>query len=141
MKAIVVHQYGGPEVLKYEDAPDPVAGPGQVLLRVAAASINPLDIARRSGAAQGFFPVQFPGILGADVSGTVLAVGPDVEKFSFGDQVFGMAHQSYAELCVAPAANLAKLPYGLKLEEAAALPLVTLTGSQLIRSGTRLKAG
>src|SRR4051794_33840322 len=141
MKAIVVHQYGGPEVLQFEEAPDPVAGPGQVLLRVAAASVNPLDIARRSGAAQGFFPVQFPGIIGADVSGTVLAVGPGVENFSVGDQVFGMAHQSYAELCVAPAANLAKIPAGLNLVEAAALPLVTLTGNQLVTGGTRVKAG
>jgi NADPH:quinone reductase-like Zn-dependent oxidoreductase len=141
MKAIVMRQYGGPEVLKFEDAPDPVAGPGQVLLRVAATSVNPLDIARRSGTAQGFFPVQFPGIIGADVSGTIMAIGPEVENFSTGDQVFGMAHQSYAELCVAPAANLTKVPDGLKLEEAAALPLVTLTGHQLITGGTRVKAG
>ncbi|MDZ4800933.1 MAG: NADP-dependent oxidoreductase [Bryobacteraceae bacterium] len=141
MKAIMLHEYGGPEVLKLEEAPDPVVGAGQVLVAVAAASINPLDVSRRSGIAKGFFPVQFPGILGADLSGTVLAVGPGVDNFSVGDRVFGMGHQSYAELCAVPAANLAKVPAGLKLTEAAALPLVTLTGNQLVSLGTRIEAG
>lgn len=141
MRAVVMHEYGGPDVLKFEEAPDPVAGPGQVLIRVAATSINPLDLARRSGMAQGFFPVQFPGIIGADVAGTVVAVGPGVENFAVGDAVFGMANQSYAELCAAPAANLAKVPEGLGLAEAASLPLVTLTGAFLITDGTKTKAG
>src|SRR5437868_5735759 len=65
MKAIVIHEYGGPEVLKFEEAPDPVIGAGEVLVGVTAASINQLDLGRRSGATRGFFPVQFPGILGA----------------------------------------------------------------------------
>src|SRR5689334_21978543 len=138
MIAIVIHEYGGPEVLKFEDAPDPVAGAGEVLVRVAAASINPLDLARRSGAAKGFFPVQFPGILGADLSGTVLEIGPGVDTFSIGDQVFGMAHKTYAEFCAAKAANLGKVPDGLNLEDAASLPLVTTTGHQLISVGTRI---
>lgn len=141
MKAIVIHEYGGPEVLKFEETPDPVIGAGEVLVAVAATSINPLDLARRSGAARGFFPVQFPGILGVDLSGTVLQVGPGVDSISVGDQVFGMAHQTYAELCAARAANLAKVPDGLKLAEAASLPLVTTTGSQLISVGTRIQAG
>src|SRR4051794_7509534 len=119
MKAIVIHEYGGPEVLKFEEAPDPVIGAGEVLVRVTATSINPLDLVRRSGAAKGFFPVQFPGIIGADLSGTVLEVGPGVDAFSIGDRVFGMAHQTYAELCAANAANLAKVPDGLNLAEAA----------------------
>ena len=141
MKAIVIHEYGGPEVLKFEEAPDPVIGAGEVLVRVTAASINPLDLARRSGAAKGFFPVQFPGILGADLSGTVLEVGPGVDTFSIGDQVFGMAHKTYAELCAAKAANLGKVPDGLNLPDAASLPLVTTTGNQLISVGTRIQAG
>jgi len=141
MKAIVIHEYGGPEVLKFEEAPDPVIGPGEVLVGVTATSINPLDLARRSGAAKGFFPVQFPGIIGADLSGTVLEVGPGVDTFSIGDQVFGMAHQTYAELCAAKAVNLGKVPDGLKLADAASLPLVTTTGNQLISVGTRIQAG
>jgi len=141
MKAVVIHGYGGPEVLKFEEAPDPVIGADEVLVRVTATSINPLDLARRSGAAQGFFPVQFPGIVGVDVSGTVLAVGADVDNFSVGDRVFGMAHATYAELCAAKAGNLAKVPDGIALEEAAALPLVTMTGNQLISVGTRTEAG
>lgn len=141
MKAVVLHEYGGPEVLKLEEAPDPVVGPGQVLLRVAAASINPLDLARRSGMAKGFFPVQFPGILGADVSGTVLEVGSGVDNFVPGDQVFGMAFASYAEKCVVPASNLAKVPAGLPIIDAAALPLVVLTGGQLAAEAARITAG
>jgi NADPH:quinone reductase-like Zn-dependent oxidoreductase len=141
MKAIVIHEYGGPEVLRFEEAPDPVIGAGEVLVRVTATSINPLDLVRRSGAAKGFFPIQFPGIIGADMSGTVLEVGPGVDTFSIGDQVFGMAHQTYAELCAAKAANLEKVPDGLKLADAASLPLVTTTGNQLISVGTRIQAG
>jgi hypothetical protein len=64
MKASVIHQYGGPEVLKYEDYPDPTVGAGQVLVRVAATSINPIDIGRRSGMMKEVFPIKFPGILG-----------------------------------------------------------------------------
>ena len=61
MKAVVVHQYGGPEVLKFEDYPDPVPGPGEVLVRVAAASVNPIDYKRRAGLTKDFYPMQFPG--------------------------------------------------------------------------------
>jgi NADPH:quinone reductase-like Zn-dependent oxidoreductase len=141
MKAIVIHQYGGPEQMKFEDFPDPVAGAGEVLVRVAATSINPIDFKRRSGMAKEFAPVKFPGIVGADLSGTVAKVGPGVSGFSVGDRVFGMATQSYAELCSVPAANLARVPEGLDVVEAAALPLVTTTGNQLISVGTGVAAG
>src|ERR1700677_1122899 len=124
MKAIVVHQYGGPEVLEYEDYPDPVAGPGEVLIRVAAASVNPIDYKRRAGLTKDFYPMTFPGLIGVDVSGTVVKVGPGVEDFSVGDQVFAMADNTYAELCVVAASVLAKVPKGLDLIQAAALPLV-----------------
>lgn len=77
MKAIVVHEYGGPEVLKYEEYPDPLAGTGEVLVRVAAASVNPADYKQRSGAMKDFFPINFPGVIGIDVSGTIAAIGPD----------------------------------------------------------------
>jgi NADPH:quinone reductase-like Zn-dependent oxidoreductase len=140
MKAIVVHEYGGPEVLKFEEYPDPVPGPGDVLVRVAAASVNPIDYKRRAGLTKDFYPMTFPGLIGVDVAGTVVKVGPGVEGFSIGDQVFAMADNTYAELCVIKADVLAKVPSGLDLIEAAALPLVTTTGNQLL-SATGIKVG
>ena len=140
MKAIVVHEYGGPEVLKFEDYPDPVPGAGEVLVRVAAASVNPLDYKRRAGLTDDYYPIHFPGLIGVDLAGTVVKIGPEVEGFSVGDQVFSMADNSYAELCVVSAAILAKVPSGLDLIQAAALPLVTITGNQLL-SATEIKAG
>ena len=140
MKAIVVHEYGGPEVLKFEEYPDPVPGPGEVLVRVAAASVNPIDYKRRAGLTKDFYPIQFPGLIGVDVAGTVVKIGPGVEGFSVGDQVFAMADNTYAELCVVNAAVLAKIPKGLDLIQAAALPLVTTTGNQLL-AATGIKAG
>ena len=140
MKAVVVHQYGGPEVLKFEDYPDPVPGAGEVLVRVAATSVNPIDYKRRAGLTKDFYPLKFPGLIGVDISGTVVKIGPGVEDFSVGDQVFAMADNTYAELCVVKAANLAKVPKGLDLIQAAALPLVTTTGNQLLLA-TEVKAG
>ena len=140
MKAIVVHQYGGPEVLKFEDYPDPVPGAGEVLVRVAAASVNPIDYKRRAGLTNDYYPIHFPGLIGVDMAGTVVKIGPGVEGFSVGDQVFAMADNTYAELCVVKAAILAKVPKGLDLIQAAALPLVTMTGNQLL-SATGIKAG
>jgi NADPH:quinone reductase-like Zn-dependent oxidoreductase len=140
MKAIVVHEYGGPEVLKFENYPDPVPGPGEVLVRVAAASVNPIDYKRRAGLTKDFYPLTFPGLIGVDIAGTVVKLGPAVDGFSVGDQVFAMADNTYAELCVVKAAILAKVPEGLDLIQAAALPLVTITGNQLL-SATGIKAG
>jgi NADPH:quinone reductase-like Zn-dependent oxidoreductase len=140
MKAIVVHEYGGPEVLKFEEYPDPVPGRGEVLVRVAAASVNPIDYKRRAGLTKDFYPLQFPGLIGVDMSGTAVAVGPGVEAFTAGDQVFAMADNTYAELCVVKADVLADIPEGFDLIEAAALPLVTTTGNQLL-SATGIKAG
>jgi NADPH:quinone reductase-like Zn-dependent oxidoreductase len=140
MKAIVVHQYGGPEVLRFEDFPDPVPGPDELLVRVAAASVNPIDCKRRAGLTKDFYPLKFPGLIGIDMAGTVITVGPGVEDFSAGDRVFAMVDDTYAELCVAKAAVLAKVPAGLDLIQAAALPLVTVTGNQLL-AATDVKAG
>ena len=140
MKAVVVHQYGGPEVLKFEDYPNPVPGSGEVLVRVAATSVNPIDYKRRAGLTKDFYPIKFPGLLGVDMAGTVVKIGPGVEGFSAGDQVFAMADDTYAELCAVKAAILAKVPKGLDLLQAAALPLVTTTGNQLLLA-TGIKAG
>src|ERR1700677_4853212 len=139
MKAVVVHEYGGPEVLKFEDYPDPVPGPGEVLVRVAAASVNPIDYKRRAGLTKDFYPIHFPGLIGVDVAGTAVKIGPGVEGFSVGDQVFAMADNTYAELCAIKDV-LAKVPRGLDLIEAAALPLVTVTGNQLL-AATEIEAG
>src|SRR5580704_6818851 len=140
MKAIVVHEYGGPEVLKFEEYPDPVPGPGEVLVRVAAASVNPIDYKRRAGLTKDFYPIHFPGLIGVDMAGTVVKVGPGVEAFTVGNQVFAMADNTYAELCVVKTDVLADIPEGLDLIKAAALPLVTTTGNQLLL-GTGIKAG
>jgi NADPH:quinone reductase-like Zn-dependent oxidoreductase len=140
MKAVVVHQYGGPEVLKFEDYPDPVPGTGEVLVRVAATSVNPIDYKRRAGLTKDFYPMKFPSLIGVDIAGTVVKIGPGAEGFSVGDQVFAMADNTYAELCVVKANVLAKVPKGLDLIQAAALPLVTVTGNQLL-SATGIKAG
>jgi len=132
MKAIVVHQYGGPEILKFEDYPDPVPGPGEVLVRVAAASVNLIDCMRRAGLTKDFYPMTFPSLIGIDISGTVVKLGSGVEDFSIGDQVFAMVDNTYAELCAVKADVLAKVPEGLDLVQAAALPLVTTTGNELL---------
>ena len=132
MKAIVVHQYGGPEVLKWEEYPDPVPGQGEVLVRVAASSVNPIDYKRRAGLTKDFYPMKFPGLIGIDIAGTVVKTGPEVDAFTAGNRVFAMADDAYAELCVVKADALADIPEGLDLIQAAALPLVTTTGNQLL---------
>ncbi len=141
MKAVVVHQYGGPDVLKFEDYPDPVAGAGEVLVRIAAASINPVDLMQRSGATKEYMPVDFAGVIGWDLAGTVVQAGPGVKDFSAGDKVLAWAYHTYAELCTVDTKVLGKLPEGLNLIDAAALPLVTTTGSQLISVASGVKAG
>ena len=141
MKAIVLREYGGPEKLSYEDAADPVAGEDQVLVRVTSASVNPVDYKLRSGAYKDFMPLTFPAILGNDFSGIVREVGAGVTGFAPGDKVMGLAGSSYAELVAANANAITKVPEGLDPVEAAALPVVTLTGEQLIMLGTGVKAG
>jgi NADPH:quinone reductase-like Zn-dependent oxidoreductase len=111
-----------------------------VLVKVAAASVNPIDYKRRAGLTKDFYPLQFPGLIGVDMSGTVVEVGPGVEAFTAGDHVFAMADNTYAELCVVKGDALADIPEGLDLIQAAALPLVTVTGNQLL-SATGIKAG
>ena len=140
MKAIVVHEYGGPEVLKFEEYADPAPGRGEVLVRIAAASVNPIDYKRRAGLTKDFYPIHFPGLIGVDMAGTVVSVGPGVENFGAGNRVFAMADNTYAELCVVKADALADIPEGLDLIPAAALPLVTVTGNQLL-AATGIKAG
>jgi NADPH:quinone reductase-like Zn-dependent oxidoreductase len=141
MKAVVLHEYGAPNKLIYEDFPDPVAGEGQVLVRVAASSVNPIDLKLRSGAMKAFWPLELPTILGRDISGTVREVGAGVSGFKPGDKVMAVGDRAYAELAVVAAKDLAFVPEKLDLVKAAALPLVTLTGEQLISRGTKIQSG
>jgi hypothetical protein len=113
MKAIVLHEYGGADKLKYEDWDDPQVGDGQILIRVTAAGINPIDWKIRSGAMKTFMPLQLPTILGYDYSGVVRSVGKGVEGYAAGDKVFGRAGKTYAELLLGDLAGLSKLPKGL----------------------------
>src|SRR5437660_11867711 len=104
MKAVVVHQYGGPEVLKLEEYPDPAAGPGEVLVRVAATSVNPIDFKRRAGLTKDFYPINFPGLMGVDIAGTVVTIVPGVEGFSYGDLWIAMGSETpwYTEMYTTP---------------------------------------
>ena len=141
MKAAVIHEYGSPDELKFEDMPDPSPGPGEVLIRTAATSINPLDVKMRSGAVKEYFPVSFPAILGWDVSGTVEKAGPGVKNFTKGDKVFGQTAQADATMCVVKGTDLARVPDGMDLVSVAALPTVTTTGAELAALALEGKKG
>jgi NADPH:quinone reductase-like Zn-dependent oxidoreductase len=142
MKAVVLREYGGPEKLKFEDdVPDPQVSGDTVLIAAAAASVNPIDWKVRSGARQKDFPLSFPAILGCDVSGVVRAVGANVKHFKPGDRVLAFSNATYAELVAVPDSDLTHLPNGVDLVDAAAIPLIALTGDQLVRHAAKLQKG
>jgi NADPH:quinone reductase-like Zn-dependent oxidoreductase len=129
MQAVVMHETGNPDVLRYEEAERPEPGDGEVLIKVRAASVNPVDWKYRRGIAD----KQLPAVLGNDVSGTVEV--SRAEGFTEGDEVFGFAASGgYAEFSTAPAALIAKKPAGVSHEQAAAIPVVGLTAWQALRS-------
>lgn len=143
MKAVRLHEFGGPEVLRYEEAPLPELKPGEVLVRVHAVGINPPDWYLRDGykslPPEWRPPVPFPIILGSDVSGVVEAVATDVQDFSVGDEVFGMVRfpsfgesAAYAEYVAAPASDLALKPAGIDHVHAAGAPMAGLTAWQFL---------
>ena len=132
MKASVMTAYGGPEVMNYQDMPDPALGAGRVLIEVAGIGINPEDMLERNGVLKDQFPLHFPAIIGLDVSGTVVARGDGVTDLAVGDRVCGWSYHTYAELVADDAALFAKVPDAMDLVDAAAVPLVGVTGSQLI---------
>ena len=140
MKAVRLHAYGGIDQLHYEDVPMPEPGPDEVLVQVAATSINPIDWKIRSGEAKDRFPIQLPAILGRDVAATVAGIGENVRTLQVGQRVIGLVNRSYAEYLTAPAASLTVIPDGLDLEQSGALPLVVTTGGQLIQH-VQLKNG
>lgn len=141
MKAVLLYEYGGPEKLRYEDTEVPDYGDNEVLVRVKATSINPVDWKIRSGAARARMPVDFPAILGRDLSGEVVAAGRNVTGFPKGMRVMALANGTYAECTVAKADVLAPIPDALSFEKAAALPLVTTTGAQLIERAVKPAPG
>jgi len=142
MKAVVLHEYGGPENLKFEDnVAEPQVSGNTVLIAAAAASVNPIDWKLRSGMVQKMFPLTFPAILGRDVSGTVRAVGANVKHFKVGDRVLALSNKTYAELVAVDDSDVTHLPDGVDLVDAAAIPLISLTGDQLVRLATNVQKG
>lgn len=142
MKAVRIHEYGGPETLKFEDnVPDPQVGERTVLIATTATSVNPIDWKVRSGARQKDLPLTFPAILGRDVSGIVRSVGGSVRNFKPGDRVLANTVATYAELVAVEDAIVTHLPDGLDLADAAAIPLVILTGDQLVRDAAQVRKG
>jgi NADPH:quinone reductase-like Zn-dependent oxidoreductase len=142
MKAVILEEYGGPEKLKFEDNfPGPQVGGNTVLIAAAAASVNPIDWKMRSGMRKKDFPLSFPAILGRDVSGVVRAVGTEVRNFKPGDRVLALSNATYAELVAVKDSSVTHLPDGLELVDAAAIPLISLTGDQLVRIATNVQRG
>jgi NADPH:quinone reductase-like Zn-dependent oxidoreductase len=142
MRAVVLPEYGPPSALQLQTLPDPKPGPGEILVRVAGASLNPVDWKQRSGALRQFMPLTLPAVLGRDAAGTVAAMGPGVSAFAVGDRVLGrVPGGGYAELVVAPVDAWAPVPAALDLADAGALPLALLTGAQLAEEATDARAG
>jgi NADPH:quinone reductase-like Zn-dependent oxidoreductase len=142
MKAVVLHEYGGPEKLRFEEnVPEPQISGSTVLIQAAAASVNPIDWKLRSGMRQKNFPLSFPAILGRDVSGIVRAVGANVKHFKAGDRVLALSNATYAELVAVADSDVTHLTDGIDLANAAAIPLIALTGDQLVRLATNVQKG
>jgi NADPH:quinone reductase-like Zn-dependent oxidoreductase len=141
MKAVLLSGYGDANELQLRDVPDAHAPRDGIAVRMAGASINPIDWKMRSGAAKARFPVTFPVVLGRDASGEVIEVGADVKGFAKGDRVMGLVWGAYAELVAAPADSWAKVPAGFDLADAGALPHVLLTGGQLAEEAVNASPG
>ncbi len=142
MKAAYIEQYGGPEVLKYGDLPDPSPAPGQVVVDIVAASVNGADWKVCAGE---YKHPGFPVILGRDFSGVVSAVGADVKDLKVGDEVFGVLETgrdgTYCEKIAIGAAIVAKKPAALSHVDATALALTGLTAIRAVEDTLKLKAG
>jgi NADPH:quinone reductase-like Zn-dependent oxidoreductase len=145
MKAVRYHSYGDSDVLVYEETERPVAGPGQVVVKVAGAAFNPLDVAIRAGFVRQEFPIVFPHTPGYDLAGVITEAGPEVGGWSIGDPVIAVlapaAPGAAAEYAVAPADGLAAAPRDLDLADAAALPSVGLTAWQALFEHANLEPG
>ena len=145
MKAVRFHAYGTPEVLVYEDAPKPEPAAGEVLVKVHATSVNPIDWKIRAGHLKGFRDYALPFILGWDVSGVVESIGPGVNGFKPGDEVYGFPDSSrngaYAEYIAVNETKLARKPKNLDHIHAASIPLAGMTAWQALFDTAGLTAG
>lgn len=142
MKAVRVHEYGDENVLRYEDAPEPVAAEGAVLIRVRASALNRGDLGRRGGLFPGAGPLVEPLIIGWDVAGDVVTVGPGVSSFAPGQRVVARVDGGgYAELVAAKAAGTVAIPEGVSYEQAASLPVAYLTAWVALFETLKLQAG
>jgi len=141
MQAVRIHDYGGPEVLKLEEVPRPQPGPGEVLIRVHASSVNPVDWKIRAGYMKQFMPLALPFVLGRDVSGVVEAAGPGVTGLKKGDEVYGLINGADAQYAVAKESELALKPRTIDHVRAAAIPLAALTAWQALLDKAKLAAG
>lgn len=138
MKAVCIHQFGGPEVLQYEEVPIPSPGPGQVLVKLAAAGLNYSDVHQRTG----HFPNKLPYTMGREGSGTVEAVGPQVTSFKAGEPVaYTGVPGAYAEYALVPAERLVRMPAGLDVKVGAAAMLQGMTAHYLAYTTYPLKPG
>jgi NADPH:quinone reductase-like Zn-dependent oxidoreductase len=134
MRAAVLTRYGDVEGLEVRNIDEPRAGAGEAKLRIAASSLNAMDVKLITGALKEWFPLQLPAVLGFDASGEVVEVGPGASGFRVGDSVFGQVRHGLAEYATAPVGVLARIPPGLSPVDAAALPVVALTGAQLVEA-------
>ena len=141
MRAAVLSRYGNVDGLELRDIPEPRVGPGKLTVRIAAASLNALDVKLVSGALRAWFPLELPAILGFDASGEVVELGPGVSGFRVGDAVLGQIRHGLAELALATPEQIAKVPPGLSVVDAAALPTVALTGTQLLEEAVAAAPG
>jgi NADPH:quinone reductase-like Zn-dependent oxidoreductase len=145
MKAIRIHEFGGAEVLKYEEAPRPVPAADEVLIKVYASGVNPVDYKMREGLAQSLFPIDLPFIPGWDVSGEIEEVGNDILTFKKGDEVYGRPdltrNGTYAEYVAVKADEVNFKPQSLDHDKAAAVPLAGLTAWQGLFDYGKLKEG
>jgi NADPH:quinone reductase-like Zn-dependent oxidoreductase len=145
MKAVRIYKYGGIEELKYEDAPVPQIKPNEVLVKIKAAGINPVEVSIREGKFASFIPVDFPYILGYDAAGVVEETGADVTTLKAGDEVYGYlrfgSNGAYAEYAAVPAELLALKPKNIDFIHAAAVPITGLTIWQSFFEHANLKKG
>ncbi|KUN84959.1 alcohol dehydrogenase [Streptomyces bungoensis] len=147
MKGISYSRYGGPEVLEYGEVRDPKVGPDQVLVKVRAAAVNPVDWKCREGYLDSLLDAVFPVVPGWDVSGVVVRPGASVTEFAAGDEVIGYVREdflsrgTFAEYVAAPVRTLARKPRNLSFEEAAGLPLAGLTAYQVLVKALRVARG
>lgn len=145
MKAVRFHAYGGPEVLVYEDAPKPEPATGEVVVKVHATSVNPIDWKIRAGHMKGFREYPLPFILGWDVSGVIESCGADVTQWKPGDEVYGRPDSArngaYAAYIAVREGDLARKPAKLDHVHSAAIPLAGLTAWQALFDTAELRAG